>query len=186
MHGKQRFHAGMMFKLHSGASKSKESREKSRCGLSLLGCPHKTRPRSGNKQAKRAEGSIAREEEGNEVGNVGDFPLNSSHISQPSPWIPLLITQPQSTTAHLSSSSSFLCFESFATQMSEFRGLGAETGDFKLGTQPGAPGAEQGPAAARVRLLYKHHLPPGPSVVPKSSTGDSLPSSLTFHLPFTK
>lgn len=83
MHGKQRFHAGMMFKLHSVASKSKESREKSRCGLSLLGCPHKTRPRSGNNQAKRAEGRIAREEEGNEVGNVGDFPL--THPTSPNP-----------------------------------------------------------------------------------------------------
>lgn len=66
------------------------------------------------------------------------------------------------------------------------RGFMSTNGDFRLGTRLAAPGAEQGPAAARVRLLYKHHLLHSPGVVPKSSTGDSLPSSLTFHLPFTK
>lgn len=89
----------------------KKSREKSRRGLSVLGWSHKTQPSSGNKQAKRTEGSIAREEEGNGVGKVGDFPLNSAHISQPlsvdaPPDHP---PQTRNATAHLFISSSLLC-----------------------------------------------------------------------------
>lgn len=58
-------------------------------------------------KAKRTEGSTAREKEGNKVGNVGDFPVNSAHISlsvdpPPDP-------QTGNTTAHPFTSSSFLC-----------------------------------------------------------------------------